>query len=536
MRIHWRGPALLLLLLLAPAAVWAGSVGEGFDFTIAVSGPDRAVVAWINAYDTYQWEVRATAFASDGNPVPGWSVLVSSLPARDAYVRVAGDGAGGAFVAWLNGINATWTVRLLHIDSAGAIAEGWRRDGVLLGSASQVPPAVASDGAGGVLIGWTDGYGPGLFGRIQHFDGAGMPAPDWPAEGITIPRSYLMALVADSDRHFYVSTVGVGETPMPSVRVHRFDEYGTPDPTWPAAGALQGSGPVGSSALYLDGAGGVFSVWGDAQAVCFDAPCGRYQEDHALRFRGDGAPVDGWGTGRKGDTISPDQSGGLLVGHFTDGRPAVTRLDAGGAPMPGWAPDGSYAMSEHVYSVDRVYVTGDGAGGAFAVWVDRRTGQDGVYSSHLDANGQLAAGWPATGSHIGFDGSDIQLASVGNGVALMLAESPNPAGHPAAFITVLRPGTPGPVVDAGPAGLEVLSNPVSGPIVAMVSIPTGGAAQVDLVDTAGRKVESQAVSLPAHGSTALQFNVESRLPAGVYWLRMSQAGRVSSKKVAVLQR
>lgn len=536
MRAFCRAPVPVLLLLLAPAfahAAWAPDrtrIGDGFGFVMTASGPDRVVVAWSHVLNSPHNEVLARAWSADGVPAPGWpadGARVSKLAGRNRDISVAEDGAGGVFVAWLNGSDITWTVRLQHITAAGTVAVGWDPDGMLLSSPDAGAPALAADRNGGVYVGWGERL---VGGRLRHVDGTGARPPGWPVEGLSFPNMSFSALLVDGERHVFASTIDFDvANGTHFMAVHRLNEDGTLDPTWPAAGATLRSWTVGGPTwLSPDGHGGVFSMWKDAMcADCLSDP-----KQHAYRILGAGVPDVGWGSGRDGHSVAPDEIGGMLVGLVSEGHASVLRLDAAGAPMPGWAPDGNAATTS--FEDHQVVVTRDGRGGAYAAWV----GASGLVASHLDESGRLAPGWPQSGSRFGPGGGGafLQLLTLAKGVAIAQWMDGGTFEHPwAGYITALQPGEPGPVVEPAPANLQIVENPARGPIVALVNIPKGGTGQLDLVDASGRRVESQSVSLPVFGRSQVLFNKAATLPAGVYWIRLTHGGTVASRKVAVLE-
>ena len=213
--------------------------------------------------------------------------------------------------------------------------------------------------------------------------------------------------------------------------------------------------------------------------------------------------------------------------------------------MPGWDPEGSPAMTEVVKSPG-IMVTNDGRGGAFLAWWDSRWGDYHLYASRLDASGRRAGGWPETGTVIGprvqsrylETSLSVALASLSGEVAVAVwTEYPGPWG----YIAALRPGESGPVADLSPIDhpvgfgvVEVRPNPAKGPIVAIVELPGAGPARLDLVDAAGRRLEAREFDFPGQARGSVRFDGEDKLPAGIYWLRLTQAGRVASRKVVVL--
>jgi hypothetical protein len=552
MKLPSRTAVLVPILQLVPAlafAAWSPRgdlVGSGTGFAVA-SGADRVVVAWLRTSGAGAGEVRARAWTVDGNLAPGWpvdGVLAGVAPGYAGTVAIAADGAGGAFVAWVNNEGTQASARLQHVSATGGLAPGWPAGGIHLGTATYVVTTLAADGAGGVLVGrveYDSAFQPRAF--VQRLDGSGAPAPGWPIDGLPIANAYDVATLADMQGHVFVAAAEYEPEPRRAVgmRVRRLDGSGAPDPAWPESGALlsQAIGTAGLR-LFTDGAGGVFPSWFLAY-ICVDN-CPDYPGRWASRILGDGSPHEGWTPGRAGYSLAPDGTGGMFLGLTTGGRPSVVRLDAGGSAMPGWADGGNAVMTEIVSSTD-LRVTGDGRGGAFVTWQDFRTGDYRLYASRLDASGRVASGWPATGSKTGAGAyaGVVDLLTVKEDLAVAVWQEYAPSGT-SAYITALTPGEPGPIAELGPVPttvgfgvVEVRPNPARGAIGAVVELPDGQPARIELVDATGRMLESQSFNFWGQARGAVRFNLSGGLPSGVYWLRLTQGRRLASRKVVVLQ-
>lgn len=555
MRFARCSPVLVLAALLAPAlarGAWlpgGNRIGDGVTsggIAATASGPERIIVAWTRPVAQDRFEVRAQAWTADGDLVTGWpsaGAVVGQIAGTTSSVEICADGAGGAFVAWVRHGSDGSSAHLQHLSAIGSPVAGWPAEGVLLSESWPSLTAVEPDGAGGVFVGLLERPSPSDYSyqaRVRNIDAAGVPAPAWPVDGLVIPNTYGVSVAVDSEGHVFVSAAEYepGQTSWISVR--RLDGSATPDPGWPQGGALFANVFPALMRIFPDGAGGVFAGWTEF-FVCVDRcpPPARL----TARVLGDGSRDDRWIPSPRAYANAPDGAGGVLLGLVNRGRPSVTRLGAAGALMPGWDAEGNPAMTEAV-GPWQLLVTGDGAGGAFIAWPDGRTGEERLYASRLTASGRLADGWPHTGSFVGTTHgflSSAQLVSLGAGVTIAVWEEWTPSG-PIAHLTALRPGEPGPIARLGPVAepvgfgvVQVRPNPAVGPIVAMVELPNEGPARLDLVDAAGRVLETQDFDFQWQARGAAYFNRGRGLPAGVYWLRLSQGLRLASRKVVVLE-
>jgi hypothetical protein len=78
-------------------------------------------------------------------------------------------------------------------------------------------------------------------------------------------------------------------------------------------------------------------------------------------------------------------------------------------------------------------------------------------------------------------------------------------------------------------------NPATdGRLVVWFTLPADGPATVELLDLAGRKVSARAVGALGAGRHSVEFG-ERRVSAGVYWIRLTRAGRSLSTRVALVR-
>jgi hypothetical protein len=85
-------------------------------------------------------------------------------------------------------------------------------------------------------------------------------------------------------------------------------------------------------------------------------------------------------------------------------------------------------------------------------------------------------------------------------------------------------------------GLRGVSpNPSRGPLTVSFSLGDAQPASLELFDLVGRRVESRTIESPRPGERILTLGAGRELPAGVYLLQLSQGGRRTSRRVAVVR-
>jgi hypothetical protein len=171
-----------------------------------------------------------------------------------------------------------------------------------------------------------------------------------------------------------------------------------------------GAGPQCGGSLASDGHGGAYVVWINACLTTVSTAPQTLSLQHILRR---GAVDPAWpaaglliSTTTNGGSVIPDGSGGVLVGwddvraFATNGRDVyMTHVRANGTIDPAW-PAGGLAVCTAPGWQTGPNMIADGAGGAFAAWVDRRdsvtTGLD-IYAAHVKVGGVIDPAWPANG-------------------------------------------------------------------------------------------------------------------------------------------
>jgi hypothetical protein len=272
---------------------------------------------------------------------------------------------------------------------------------------------IAPDGAGGVFVCWNDA--PAL--RIQRVRADGTLYPGWPAAGALITNvsgSYgLPFVIGDGNGGAIVAWTDSSGSGGGDVRAQRIDSGGSPASGWPADGIVvcAENGLQNVFQPIADGAGGAWLVWAD------DRNAGTSGRDiYTERITGSGAPAAGWPAGwlvacdaagtQNGPHLVSDGSGGAFAVWLDrrtapDGDPFIQHLKSDGTPVSGWPANGiAVCNASGIEQLSLDSVVGDGAGGAIVVWSDARdslaTARD-VYAQRLDSDGSVHTGWVTNG-------------------------------------------------------------------------------------------------------------------------------------------
>jgi hypothetical protein len=204
-----------------------------------------------------------------------------------------------------------------------------------------------------------------------------------------------------------------------------------------------------------------------------------------------------------------------------------------GALDPVW-PAGDLGFNLSVWQSLESRVVADGTGGVLAVWDDGRNGLD-VYAHHLLANGTVDQGWPTDGRGLSTatgtqnaataaipDGSGGLIAAWTD--ARSFATSNNDIYAQRVQANGSLGGTVVDVPRSGSFGLS-LAAPIPTPSRAgrlgiRFTLPREGAASVELLDVAGRRVAARDLGRLPAGQHALDWALGVRVAPGVNLVRL----------------
>lgn len=382
-----------------------------------IAGDDAggAYIAW----QTHEGDYRSyyiTRITASGHLAPGWAPEGLEIAERANDGQIAADGAGGAFLCWIENFsyNSLASIAVCRVTAAGSVAPGWPSGG---NAASTIPPAIdapadpesphaygavcpalVADGVGGTRVAWRYNERHFDYVRMKHLSAEGSARPGSPFGSSTY--GYDPRICSDGDGGAFVNCGGV---------LHHVLSSDALDARWPANGILFPSDPLTCQAAYPcpDGAGGVFVAWleqgtgGVLQcalqhftAAGTNAPGGMVLSPYSCQAGGfrDGP----YYFDQQYSSIVPDGRGGALIAwqdrRADAGDIYVQRVRGDGSIAPGWTTNGVPACVTAGMQ-ELPMLVGDGAGGAYIVWQDKRRDPDfDIYAQHVFADGRLVPG------------------------------------------------------------------------------------------------------------------------------------------------
>jgi hypothetical protein len=288
------------------------------------------------------------SWVADGTPI-GTARGIKDTPVS------APDGEGGIIVTWRGERSGYFDIYAQRVDQYGQAL--WTFDGVPVCTAAEMQfiPAIASDGAGGAIIAWTDarsGTDTDIY--AQRVDASGTPL--WPTNGVAI------CTASNNQRE---------------------------------------------ARILPDGAGGAIIAWDDERSVRSNIYAQRVDATGTALWTTQGVIICNALEDQHVSAIASDEAGGAII-TWTDTRNGgddddiyAQRVNAAGVTL--WTSQG---VAVCTYSLDQLYpvIVSDGSGGAIIAWLDRRIPDEGIYAQKLDAAGSLL--WDTYGLEVCIETDD----------------------------------------------------------------------------------------------------------------------------------
>jgi hypothetical protein len=290
---------------------------------------------------------------------------------------------------------------------------------------------VISDGAGGLIVGWTDARSGSRDIYAARVLSSGAPDPAWPVNGrplcLAVGDQTNATLAPDGQAGCYAVWED-HRNGAPDIFAQRIDGDGSPEAGWPIDGLPICTAPDSQSApvIVSDGAGGALIAWMDKRSgsdwnvfAQHLLPTGNI--DPAWPAQGRDVCL---AAGRQERLrVIPDDVGGFIVA-WSDQRAGVgnddiyaIRVQSNGTAPPGWPADG-LAVCTAPGAQQFPVMAPDGSGGAIVAWTDGRAGTSNtdIFAEHVMATGTVDAAWPLNGSTVcGALGNQLNAAIVADG-------------------------------------------------------------------------------------------------------------------------
>ena len=527
-----------------------------------------AIIAWTDRRNklTTDFDIYAQRVLPSGVVHPSWPAngrAICTAGFSQTNLKVVEDGAEGAIVLWTDSRSGHGLVQFdiyaHHVLADGSVDPAWPANGVAVcvADSTQFQILAASDGEGGALVCWTDLRT--LANRdiyAAHILSTGTLDPSWPANGLavcTAPGDQTgWSMVSDpSDAVIVVwddSRSGASD-----IYAQRILPTGVVDPTWPVNGApvnaYAGSQVTPDAAP--DGAGGAFVAWVDNRGASADVYSAHLLATGVLD---PSWPVNGrplcTASGHQRHVAVTEAAPGEAIVVWTDQRwGSFSDIYAQRVTGPGgaWPIDGT-ALCTAYNDQSLPSLASDELGGVIVAWQDHRVSGSDIYALHLTATGEVDADWPLDGRALSTAVGSQQEAKIiadGSGGAIVTWYDGRPGGLVSdIYAQSVRPDgqLSGAVVDVpAQVGLDFVlesihPNPSRGtPLTVRFSLGTNERVCVELVDLAGRRVSAHDMGVLGPGRHAIELAPTSRIPAGLYFVRVLAGSSSLSRSAVILE-
>jgi hypothetical protein len=376
--------------------------------------------------------VLAHVFASPAvaawshDPAIGGLPLTTMQNGQTAPVALP-DGAGGAFVVWLDyrtgGLGGTSDLYAQRVSAAGTLL--WDAGGLPVCTAAsfQTNPVLTPDGAGGVIVAWTDWRNGHLDIYAQRIDGEG--AVQWATNGVAVytgaETQSAPTIASDGAGGAIIAWEDFRSTTTYDIYAQRLNDSGVAQ--WNPGGVVvsNATGDQRGPQLVSDGAGGSFICWVDGRNASLDLYGNRLGPTGALQSPGTGVALCTFTGDQTDPRIVADGTGGAILtwGDLRSGNADIYAARI--TPIVGahWNTGGNVVCSA-TGEQQGPAITSDGAGGAIIAWSDSRGADTDVYAQRMTAAGGPA--WTANGVLLSVAGSNQSgpvIAADGAGGALV---------------------------------------------------------------------------------------------------------------------
>jgi hypothetical protein len=273
-------------------------------------------------------------------------------------------------------------------------------------SGYQYSPVAAPDGAGGAFLAWLDDRLPPTQVYAQRLDASGVP--QWTVDGIPIRLApgvshRTPAIVADGEGGAIVACASVSSSVF-KVCVQRLDAAGSR--LWGPSGVIvcpAAAGRQEEPRLVPDGSGGAIIVWRDWRTDDKgDLYAQRVSAAGALQWDSAGVPICVSAKEQMRQAVIAGGDGSAIVA-WEDYRLGFGRIYAqlvGPSGVVQWAPDGVAASPALSPGSSTPAIVEDGASGAVIVWQDFRwLPNRAIYAQRLNHTG--ASHWDSSGVALG---------------------------------------------------------------------------------------------------------------------------------------
>ncbi|MFN8587178.1 MAG: T9SS type A sorting domain-containing protein [Candidatus Eisenbacteria bacterium] len=325
-------------------------------------------------------------------------VGVALATSQQVEPAVCSDGAGGMIVAWTDARSGSNDIYAQRIAANGTAL--WTANGVVVCSASgtQSGPVVLPDGAGGAFVAWTDSRTGSLDLYAQRLGPTG--ASQWTANGVAVCTATNSqdspVLASDGAGGVMIAWRDFRSATNYDVYAQRLNSAGTVQWTANGVAACTQASDQGEVRIVAGTANDCIIVWSDLRNSAVsgrDLFGQRLSSAGSTLWTANGATLIGYINDQNQPYLVPNGLGGFLLCFSDPLGGDVTVASFSANPSLHWA----VALTSVANTQNFPMAASDGAGGAIVAWHDFRA--DGatsdIYATRITSSGTLP--WTANG-------------------------------------------------------------------------------------------------------------------------------------------
>jgi len=328
------------------------------------------------------WGTLAYAQWSDNSEL---NTPVCTNPASQFNPFIVSDGQGGAFVTWLDYRQENSSVYVTRLDPAGQVMWGIEGMPAALSEASQTSYRISSDGFGGILLIWREGYNSIFVQRMNAIGGR-----QWTDNGRSVKIVGEMFHSLNISGDLKTGIIGAIQWYYPDyyLQINRFNGSGTP--TWGSTGKTIRTNYLNSPQIVTYNDGTVLVGWLAKSGIYAQ----KYAADGQVLWDSTGVLVAEQANQPWYFQLIDDGFGGAIINWSllslisTDAYHYVQRINASGEVL--WESPGVLYSRDWGFDPGAVLINKNG--GCYLLW---KAGAE-VVTQRIDPDGNL--GWTSTGN------------------------------------------------------------------------------------------------------------------------------------------
>ncbi len=362
---------------------------------------------WRNGWDDP--DIYAQRVDSSGTVL--WdtnAVAICTAPGFQEVPQLISDGAGGVIIAWTDLRSGDPDIYAQRVNASGTVL--WDTSGIAICTATddQGIPRVASDGAGGAIISWPDLRSGDSDIYAQRVDASGRVR--WDANGVPINTAresqYFSQLVSDGVGGavitWYDSTSYVYRSDSYDIYAQRVDASGTVQ--WDINGVpiCTATDDQYNPRLISDGIGGAIISWDDRRKSEKDIYAQRVESSGIVLWTVNGIPICTATDEQRYPRLISDGAGGAITiwEDYRSGNGNIYAQRVNALGLVQWTANG-VAICTAAGGQNGLRLVSDGAEGAIITWTDCRSGNGNIYAQRVDHNGHAPPeGIPYNGQRV----------------------------------------------------------------------------------------------------------------------------------------